>query len=100
MSITFMCYVSEKNLKRNSLFSSNVKEGKQPVTVFTYFEWVTANSPVMANRYVRISEKFQTEQVELLNGLCDFESSKKVVRNEGKPKKDQEEFQNVSGWND
>jgi len=51
----------------------------------------------MANRYVRISEKFQTEQVELLNGLCDFESSKKLVRNEGKPKKDQEEFQNVSG---
>jgi len=59
-------------------------------------EHLNHSSPTMTNRYAHISEKFQREQIELLNGLCDFESSKKLVRNEEEPKKDREELPNVS----
>ena len=40
------------------------------------------SSPTVTNRYARSSEKFQREQIELLNGMCDSESSKKLVRSE------------------
>ena len=46
-------------------------------------EHLTHSSPAMTNRYAHISEKFQREQIELLNGLCG-ESSKKLVRNDQK----------------
>lgn len=46
-------------------------------------EHLNHSSPTMTNRYAHLSDKFQREQVELLNGLCDEEkSSKKLVRNE------------------
>ncbi len=53
-------------------------------------EHLTHSSPAMTNRYAHLSEKFQREQVQLLNGLCDLESSKKLVRSEVLTKKEQE----------
>jgi hypothetical protein len=50
----------------------------------------------MTNRYVDISEEFQKEQVQLLNGLCDLENSKKLVRSEEIPAEDRKEQPNVS----
>lgn len=41
-------------------------------------EHLNHSSPTMTNRYAHLSDKFQKEQVELLNGLCGEE---KVVRN-------------------
>ncbi len=52
-------------------------------------EHLNHSSPTMTNRYAHISEKFQREQIELLNGLCDLESSKKLVRNEVLDKNEQ-----------
>ena len=59
-------------------------------------EHLNHSSPTMTNRYAHISEKFQREQIELLNGLCDFEGSKKLARSEEIPPKTQEEQPNVS----
>ena len=59
-------------------------------------EHLNHSSPTMTNRYAHISEKFQQEQIQLLNGLCDLESSKKLVRNEENPPKDRKEHPNVS----
>lgn len=41
-------------------------------------EHLNHSSPTMTNRYAHLSDKFQREQVELLNGLC---SEEKIVRN-------------------
>jgi integrase len=59
-------------------------------------EHLNHSSPTMTNRYAHISEKFQQEQIQLLNGLCDLESSKKLVRSEEKSKNEQEAPTNVS----
>jgi integrase len=44
-------------------------------------EHLNHSSPTMTNRYAHISEKFQREQVELLNGLCGEMDSKNLGRN-------------------
>jgi len=54
-------------------------------------EHLNHSSPNMTNRYAHISEKFQKEQVQLLNGLCDLESSKKLVRSEELNKNEQDQ---------
>jgi hypothetical protein len=59
-------------------------------------EHLNHSSPTMTNRYAHISEKFQREQIELLNGLCDSESSKKLVRSEENFKNEQEAQTNAS----
>ena len=53
-------------------------------------EHLNHSSPTMTNRYAHISEKFQREQVELLNGLCDPKSGKKTVRSEDLNKNEQQ----------
>jgi hypothetical protein len=51
----------------------------------------------MTNRYAHLSDKFQREQVELLNGLCGEEkSSKKLVRSEEMIENEQEASTNAT----
>ena len=51
----------------------------------------------MTNRYGHLSDKFQREQVELLNGLCSEEKSrKKLVRSEDLDKNEQEASTNAT----
>jgi len=45
-------------------------------------EHLNHSSPTMTNRYAHLSDKFQREQIEKLNGLCDEPTSKKLVRSE------------------
>jgi hypothetical protein len=54
----------------------------------------------MTNRYPHLSEKFQGEQVELLNGLCgEGKSSEKLVRNEEILKNEEEASTNATSPN-
>lgn len=60
-------------------------------------EHLNHSSPTMTNRYTHLSDKFQREQVELLNGLCgEGKSSKKLVRNEEMIKNEQEASTNAT----
>jgi len=60
-------------------------------------EHLNHSSPTMTNRYAHLSDKFQREQVELLNGLCgEGKSSKKLVRNEEMVKNEQEASTNAT----
>ena len=53
-------------------------------------EHLNHSSPTMTNRYAHISEKFQKEQIELLNGLCGKPDGKNLVRNEELNKNEQQ----------
>jgi hypothetical protein len=60
-------------------------------------EHLNHSSPTMTNRYAHLSDKFQREQVEFLNGLCGEEkSSKKLVRNEEMVKDEHEASTNAT----
>ena len=48
----------------------------------TVQEHLNHSSPTMTNRYAHLSDQFQREQIEKLNGLCDEPTSKKIVRSE------------------
>jgi hypothetical protein len=45
-------------------------------------EHLNHSSPTMTNRYAHLSDKFQREQIQKLNGLCDEATGKKLVRSE------------------
>ena len=60
-------------------------------------EHLNHSSPTMTNRYAHLSDKFQREQVEFLNGLCgEGKSSKKLVRNEEIIKNEREASTNAT----
>lgn len=50
----------------------------------------------MTNRYAHLSDQFQRDQIEKLNGLCDEPTGKKLVRSEVLKENEQETTYNAT----